>query len=115
MPVGILKWFSKTPEAPAPEEEEIDPPMERESVRENAYAEAIVQTQHGQEKRGVLIDVSETGARIRFVSADGVMPGDTIRIIVSLKRIKRVGTIRWKDKTDIGVRFRENRASTEAL
>lgn len=107
MSVGILKWFSKTPDAPVPEEEEVDPRVEREAERENAYSEAIVQTRHGQEKRGVLIDISETGARIRFVSADGVVVDDVIRVLVPLKRIKRVATIRWKDKTDIGVRFRD--------
>lgn len=88
--------------------------MERESERENAYAEAIVQTQHGQEKRGVLIDISETGARIRFVSADGLVEGDMVRVLVTLKRIKRVGTIRWKDKTDVGVRFKDSAAPSKS-
>ena len=111
--MGILKWFSKTPEAPAPIEEQVDPRVARESERENAYAEAIVQTRYGQEKRGVLIDISESGARIRFVSADGVLAGDTIRVLVAMKRIKRVGKVRWKDKTDIGVRFVQTKASPE--
>lgn len=105
--MGILDWIRKTPAEPVPEVEEESTLIEREAERQNAYAEAIVQTRHGQEKRGVLIDISDTGARIRFVSADGVVPDDMIRVIVPLKRIKRVAMIKWKDKTDIGVKFRD--------
>lgn len=82
--------------------EELAP---RREDRQSVYAEAILISRSGVEKRGILMDMSEHGARMRFVSADGLLPGDMVKVRALLKAFRGIGVVRWKDKTDIGIQF----------
>lgn len=87
----------------ASEEDIIEELLPRRAEREAVYAEAILISRSGVEKRGIIMDLSETGVRMRFVSADGLLPGDMVKVKAILKSFRGIGTIRWKDKTDIGI------------
>ncbi|MEM1086333.1 MAG: PilZ domain-containing protein [Pseudomonadota bacterium] len=83
----------------------IDDLVPRREEREAVYAEAILLSRSGVEKRGILMDLSEHGGRMRFVSADGLLPGDMVKVRALLKSFRGIGVVRWKDKTDIGIQF----------
>ncbi|MEL8054770.1 MAG: PilZ domain-containing protein [Pseudomonadota bacterium] len=83
----------------------LDELAPRREDRQSAYAEAILISRSGIEKRGILMDMSEHGARMRFVSSDGLLPGDMVKVRALLKSFRGIGVVRWKDKTDIGIQF----------
>lgn len=98
------RLFKRTPKDDETSQEDlIEELVPRRAEREAIYAEANLISRSGVEKRGIIMDLSETGLRMRFVSADGLLPGDMVKIRASLKSFRGIGTIRWKDKTDIGV------------
>lgn len=98
------RLFKRSPkEDESSEEDLIEELVPRRAERDAVYAEAILITRTGVEKRGILMDMSETGVRMRFVSADGLLPGDMVKVKAILKSFRGIGTIRWKDKTDLGI------------
>jgi len=54
-------------------------------------------------ENGILMDISDTGARVRFFHR-GVMP-DTVRIIAPRLRLNRRARVVRRDETDIGLQF----------
>ncbi|MEL7231849.1 MAG: PilZ domain-containing protein [Pseudomonadota bacterium] len=103
----MLGRLFKRGEKPEDEGEDtlIDELVPRTEERQAVYAEAILLSRSGVEKRGILMDMSENGARMRFVSADGLLPGDMVKVRALLKSFRGIGVIRWKDKTDVGIQF----------
>lgn len=103
--IGRLFKSRKDEHLEEPEEEVVEALPPRREERDSAYTEAVLLTRSGLEKRGILMDLSEHGARMRFVSADGLMPGDLVKVRAIVKSYKGIGVIRWKDKTDVGIEF----------
>ena len=103
----MFSWLKRQTQPADANEAETDqePASKRGNDRQNAYAEAKVTTLHGMEKRGVILNLSDVGAKIRFVSADGLVKDDTISISIPRHNLKCRAIVQWKDKTDIGLRF----------
>ena len=103
----MFSWLKRQAEPTDANDVVIDqePISKRGNERQNAYAEATVITLHGMEKRGVILNLSDVGAKIRFVSADGLVKDDTVSIRIPRHSLKCRAIVQWKDKTDIGLRF----------
>ncbi|WOR14458.1 hypothetical protein RYZ27_11820 [Hyphomonas sp. FCG-A18] len=103
-----VESLSKQWQAPEPDyKPALTRHLQKRSPRRQMYVEAVLQTVHGSKRRGIIMDISRTGLRMRFVSADGICVGDLVQVTAPLKKIRKVGTIRRKDKTDIGIEFRK--------
>ena len=79
--------------------------VERCEERQEVYIEAILLSRSGVEKRGIITDLAKYGARMRCVITDGLMVGEMVKIRALLKSFRAIGEIRWKDKTDLGIRL----------
>lgn len=100
----LSRLFKRNPvEDESLDEDLLEELVPRRAEREAVYAEATLISRSGVEKRGILMDMSETGVRMRFVSSDGLLPGDMVKVKAILKSFRGIGTVRWKDKTDIGI------------
>ncbi len=71
--------------------------------REEAWAPCQITWPLGPVIEGILMDHSETGARVRFRHR-GVMPTE-IRLICPRLRIDRMASVVRRDTTDIGLHF----------
>ena len=94
------------------EEDEIDALPEREpeeplravlprEQRVNSYKEAHITTDGGYKVRGIVVDHSPSGLRIRFQSHE-TLP-EIIQLRVPDLSIKGFDRIVWQDRTDFGV------------
>ena len=54
-------------------------------------------------KKGIALDLSRDGTRVRFQNSDSLLDG----MVVSISRygIKRKARMRWRTRTDVGVEF----------
>ena len=73
--------------------------------RTNMFAEAYIITQFRMKLHGALVDLSETGARLRFMTLSGVAVRDQIDIRVPLKNINGKATVVWRDQNEIGIEY----------
>ena len=71
--------------------------------RANSFMEVSVVTAHGYKRQGVAIDVSETGARLRFHTAESMAA--PIRIKIPKLKVDSSAEIVWHKGVDVGVRF----------
>ena len=85
--------------------EVIEEPTERRaSERSDTYADAVALSDKGRFlKKGIALDLSANGSRLRFENGDSLNDG----MVVSIARygIKRRARTRWRTRTDIGVEF----------
>ena len=89
---------------PAPAEPESQDPVDlRMAERQDVFADILLKTSSGLKKTGIILDMSDCGARLRFVSADCMT--EQVLVQVPRMRLKRVGRVRWKTRTDVGVEF----------
>lgn len=79
-------------------------PPER-SERERMFVEANVTTRSRKEHTGIIVDISDTGACIRFVSNNGLAVGEVVKLIAPLKSIRRYCKMVWRDQNDVGMEF----------
>ncbi len=86
--------------APEPEDE---PKQMFRADRQNAFLEAYVVTEFGYKRQGVALDVSETGARLRFHTSESMPP--RIRLRIPKKKIDCLADVVWHKGIDVGVRF----------
>lgn len=84
---------------------EIRPDIVRQTRRKPTFAEAVLLTAYGSAKKGVVLDVSTKGAKVRFVSTDGIIEGSKMRLKIPRRNLSKIGRIAWKDQTDIGLDF----------
>ena len=99
------KLFRRTPEPepePTPEVEAL-PEVERTGDRAHSFMEAIIITQNAYRKKGVAVDMSETGARLRFHSTEGLT--EIVQVKIPLAKVDRSARVVWKDGTDVGVQY----------
>ena len=78
--------------------------------RESAPLAAVLTTR-SRTYRGILVDVSAVGARIR---ADDLPKVDD-EAVLGVEQIKAFGTIRWNDGHDCGIEFERNLLCHEAV
>ena len=97
----MLKWFFSARRS----EQDDEPEIINRDPRLNTFAEAFIVTPFQNKLHGALIDLSETGARLRFRSLSGVQVGDRISVCAPLKSINRKAEVVWRDQTEIGVEF----------
>jgi len=84
---------------------EITADVVRQTRRKPTFAEAVLSTAYGSAKKGVVLDVSKKGAKVRFVSTDGMIEGAKMRLKIPRRNVSKIGRIAWKDQTDVGLDF----------
>lgn len=75
--------------------------------RRNVYADAVAISNNGRFlKKGIALDLSANGSRLRFENGDSLVDG----MVVSIARygIKRPARMRWRTRTDVGIEFIED-------
>lgn len=94
---------SKQVESDAPSNEiEIDD--RRAEGRRNVYADVMTKTDGGRNaKRGIVLDLSARGARLRLEHGDTLVDGMLVRI--PRYGITVPAKVRWSNRQDIGVEF----------
>jgi len=100
-----LNW-AKSPENTA--EAEMPPVERRRADRRDVYADVVAMTTSGRFlKKGIALDLSHDGTRLRFENGDSLLDG----MVVNIARygIKRRAVMRWRTRTDIGVEFLEEK------
>lgn len=80
-----------------------DPSQTKRANRANSFMEVSVITAHGYKRQGVAIDVSDTGARLRFHTAESMTA--PIRIKIPKLKMDCSADIIWHNGVDVGVRF----------
>ena len=89
------------------EEPDLDEPKQvLRADRENSFMEVQVVTGHGYKRQGVAIDVSSTGARLRFHTSES-MPSP-IRLKIPKIKMDCEAEVVWHKGVDVGVRFSPN-------
>jgi len=108
---AMLKLFRKrstaaTPRAPVLPAAPVD---RRSAKRQNTYADIVAVSANGaNRKRGIVLDLSDTGARIRFEYGDGMVDGMLIKI--ARYGIVKPASVRWRTRTDVGITFSPDQA-----
>ena len=71
--------------------------------RSNSFVEITVVTDQGHRRKGVALDVSETGARLRFQTAENMV--SPIRLKIPSLKMDCAADVVWHKGVDVGVRF----------
>lgn len=103
--LGLFRW-GKTPVDT--HEDELEMAERRRADRQDVYADAVAMSNNGRVlKKGVALDLSSNGTRLRFENGDSLLDG----MVVSIARygIKRRGVMRWRTRTDVGIEFFEEK------
>lgn len=100
----MFRWL-RAPKNPVVEvEPEQEPANRRVAERNDTYADVVAKSTQGRFlKRGVALDLSSNGARLRFENGDSLIDGMVVNI--SRYGIKRRGRMRWRTRTDVGIEF----------
>ncbi|GAB5456833.1 MAG: hypothetical protein Hens2KO_30620 [Henriciella sp.] len=96
--------FGRTKKTNEPENVVEEPVERRASERNDTYADAVALSHKGRFlKKGIALDLSANGSRLRFENGDSLNDG----MVVSIARygIKRRARLRWRTRTDVGVEF----------
>ena len=75
----------------------------RRGPRKDLWCVCSVETKGGEIREGVIVDISKTGARIRFRSR-GTLPR-VVRVKASRLGLKRFARIVWQSAFDAGLEF----------
>ncbi len=78
-------------------------PQKRRAGRDDTYVECLVSTGGHHTERGVIVDISETGARVRF-SHRSTLPS-TVRIKALRLQLDRPAKVVWQDFNEVGLKF----------
>jgi len=97
--------------APARAEEEAPRPVpilrpaanNRRGARKDLWCVCSVETKGGEIREGVIVDISKSGARIRFRSR-GTLPS-VVRVKASRIGLKRFARVVWQSTFDAGLEF----------
>ncbi|MEL8054769.1 MAG: PilZ domain-containing protein [Pseudomonadota bacterium] len=99
---GLFRKTKKTAQTPADELIEIED--RRSEGRRNIYADVMAKSDAGRSiKRGIALDLSPHGARIRLEHGDTFVDGMHLRI--PRYGITVPAKVRWFNRQDIGVEF----------
>jgi len=97
----MFNWFKFKRSSKAQEEK----PMIPREPRVNTFAEAYIVNQYNLKTPGALVNLSPTGACLRFMSLSGILLSDKIEVRVPMKSIRESATVIWRDNNQIGVEF----------
>lgn len=100
----MFGWFEREKIPEITEDEASDMVERRRSERRDVYADVVTMSDGGRFlKKGIALDLSRDGTRVRFQNSDSLLDG----MIVSISRygIKRRARMRWRTRTDVGVEF----------
>lgn len=103
----MFGWFKRAKEPEIRVEEEAEIVERRAAQRNDTYADVVAKSNSGRFlKRGIALDLSSNGARLRFENGDSLLDGMVVNI--SRYGIKKRGRMRWRTRTDVGVEFIES-------
>lgn len=74
--------------------------------RVNSYKEIRITTSTGYQVRGIVIDHSESGIRVRFQSYETLT--DVVALHCPELRIRGTGRVVWTDQCDLGIELLSN-------
>lgn len=100
----MFGWFEREKIPEITKDETSDMVERRRSERRDVYADVVAMSDAGRFlKKGIALDLSRDGTRVRFQNSDSLLDG----MIVNISRygIKRRARMRWRTRTDIGVEF----------
>ena len=104
MPVGkLFKAIFSAPAQPEPAMEMCEEQKKRRHMRSDAYKPCTVLYPSGFKRRGVVMDMSERGVRIRFTERSGLP--NKVKVQVDGVPGYRNATVAWHDTIDAGMRF----------
>lgn len=83
----------------------------RHAARKDIWCECVILSDDGPLQAGVIIDISKTGARVRFRGRPRFP--DTIRIRAIRLGLNRTANIVWQRDFDVGLAFSPHPASTQ--
>ncbi|MFN3213921.1 MAG: PilZ domain-containing protein [Henriciella sp.] len=75
----------------------------RRGPRKGVWCVCAIETRGGEVREGVIVDISKTGARIRFRSR-GTLP-KVVRIKASRIGLARFARVVWQSEFDAGIEF----------
>ena len=97
-------WFSREKNPEETIEVETEEVERRRSDRRDVYADVVAMSNAGRFlKKGIALDLSRDGTRVRFQNSDSLLDGMVVKI--SRYGIKRKARMRWRTRTDVGVEF----------
>ena len=100
----MFGWFKRADDPVIEVVEEPEMVERRSAQRNDTYADVVAKSNSGRFlKRGIALDLSANGARLRFENGDSLLDGMVVNI--SRYGVKRRGKMRWRTKTDVGVEF----------
>ncbi len=100
----MLGWLKRAKKPEIEAEPEPEAAERRVAERNDTYADVVAKSNSGRFlKRGIALDVSANGARLRFENGDSLLDGMVVNI--SRYGIKRRGRMRWRTRTDVGIEF----------
>lgn len=104
MPVSLIaKLLGRKVDRDVVPAEPEEPAETRTTDRVGAYKVASVTFPTGYVRRGVVVDLSATGARMRF-SQRGALP-DRVRVKIAGIAGDRLAEVVWQEDSDAGIRF----------
>ena len=101
----MFNWLKKQDDPVTEASPQVaETPERRTAQRENTYANIVAVSEHGSYKRrGIVLDLSDTGARVRLEAGDTLVDGMTVKI--ARYGIARKAKTRWKTRMDVGLEF----------
>ena len=100
----MFGWFSREKNPEETIEVETEEVERRRSDRRDVYADVVAMSNAGRFlKKGIALDLSRDGTRVRFQNSDSLLDGMVVKI--SRYGIKRKARMRWRTRTDVGVEF----------
>ena len=100
----MFGWLRRGEEPVDTTELEPEEVERRGTERNDVYADVVAMSNAGRfVKKGIALDLSSTGSRLRFENGDSLVDGMVVKI--SRYGIKRKARMRWRTRTDVGIEF----------
>jgi len=106
----MFGWLGKTDKDKSeqvdtePAEPAYEDTLTARAFRKNIYADATVTSHNGScTNRAIILDISETGARLRFTNSIEI--DDLMTIRIARYNIECRALPIWRTRTDVGVKF----------
>ncbi|MEL7111125.1 MAG: PilZ domain-containing protein [Pseudomonadota bacterium] len=100
----MFGWFRSGKNREDTTELELEEVERRRSERRDVYADVVAMSNAGRYlNKGIALDLSRDGTRIRFQNSDSLLDGMVVNI--SRYGIKRKARMCWRTRTDVGIEF----------
>lgn len=84
---------------------------QRKAARKGVWCVCTIYYTGGEQREGIILDVSKTGARIRFRSRGTLPP--VVKIKASRIGLNRFARVAWQTTFDAGLEFIANRSKSD--